>query len=121
MAIRKIMVVDDAATDRLHLERILIDAGYQVVTVGSGREALEKAGNDRPDLVFMDIVMDDMDGYQACRKLSAGETTRNIPVVIVSSKSQKVDRIWAQRQGARGYVTKPYTADDITRELSKFG
>jgi twitching motility two-component system response regulator PilH len=120
MPINKILVVDDVATDRLHLREILSDAGYQVITAASGKEALSLAGSDRPDLIFLDIVMDDMDGYQACRKLTTGEATKDIPVVIVSANKQKVDKLWAQKQGARAYVTKPYTTDDITSQIQKF-
>jgi len=120
MAISKILVVDDVATDRMHLQEILLDAGYQVITASSGKEALKVAGTDMPDLIFLDIVMDDMDGYQACRKLTSGEKTKHIPVVMVSTNRQKVDKLWAQRQGARAYVTKPYTTEDITSQIQKF-
>ena len=120
MAISKIMVVDDAAPDRLNLQKILVDAGYQVIMAVSGRDAIDKAVLDRPDLIFMDIVMDEMDGFQACRKISDRNETRHIPVIMVSSKNQKVDRLWAERQGARAYVTKPYTKEDIHAEIQKF-
>ena len=120
MPISKILVVDDVATDRMHLREILTDAGYQVITAASGTEALNLASSDKPDLIFMDVVMDDMDGYQACRKLTNGEATKHIPVVMVSANTQKVDKLWAQKQGARAYVTKPYTTDDITNQIRKF-
>ena len=120
MAVRKILIVDDVPTDLLHLQGILADAGYQVVTAVSGAEALRKARSDDPDLVFLDIVMEDMDGFQACRKLTTDEGTRHIPVVMVSGNRQKVDKLWAQKQGARGYITKPYTADDISAQILKF-
>jgi twitching motility two-component system response regulator PilH len=120
MAINKILVVDDVATDRMHLREILTDAGYAVITAASGKEALNLATSDKPDLIFLDIVMDDMDGYQACRKLTSAEATKHIPVIMVSANKQKVDKLWAQRQGARAYVTKPYTTDDITNQILKF-
>lgn len=120
MSISKILVVDDVTTDRLHLQEILADAGYQVVTASSGREALQMASTENPDLIFLDIVMEDMDGYQACRKLTTNERTKHIPVVIVSANNQKVDRLWAQKQGARAYVTKPYTSEDIASQILKF-
>jgi len=119
MAISKILVVDDASTDRLNLQSILQQAGYSVVTATNGREALEKAASERPDLIFLDIIMDDMDGFQTCRKLSANDASKHIPVVMVSSKDQKVDMMWARRQGARAYITKPYTADQITDQILK--
>ena len=120
MPISKILVVDDAATDRMHLQEMLLDAGYQVITAASGQEALALASSDTPDLIFLDIIMDDMDGYQACRKLTTNEKTKHIPIVMVSANRQKVDKIWAQKQGARAYVTKPYTTDDITSQIQKF-
>ena len=119
MAISKILVVDDTNTDRINLQSILVEAGYSVVTAASGREALEKAASERPDLIFLDIIMEDMDGFQTCRKLCADDSSKNIPVVMVSSKDQKVDMMWARRQGARAYIIKPYTPDQITDQIQK--
>ena len=75
MPINKILVVDDVATDRMHLREILSDAGYQVITAASGKEALNLASSDSPDLIFLDIVMDDMDamGIDAMRAIAAME------------------------------------------------
>lgn len=120
MAINKVLVVDDVLTDRTNLQNILLDAGYVVLTAASGKEALDLAAADSPDLIFLDIVMDEMDGFAACRQLTTGPVTKHIPVVMVSANSQKVGRLWAQRQGARAYVTKPYTADDIASQIKKF-
>jgi len=64
--------------------------------------------------------MPDMDGYEATRKLNNDPSTRDIPIVFVSSKSQKADKLWAQMQGGKGYVTKPYTADKIISQLKSF-
>jgi twitching motility two-component system response regulator PilH len=119
MAISKILVVDDTNTDRLNLQNILQSAGFNVVTANGGREALAKAASERPDLIFLDIIMQDMDGFQTCRKLSADEGCKGIPVVMVSSKDQKVDMLWARRQGACAYIVKPYTPDEITDQIQK--
>ena len=119
MAISKILVVDDMSTDRLNLQNILQQAGYEVVTASSGREAVEKVASERPDLIFLDIIMDDMDGFQTCRKLTNEESSKHIPVIMVSSKDQKVDVLWARRQGARAYIVKPYTATQITDQVQK--
>ena len=117
MAIRKVLVVDDSATDLKKLEQIVSDAGYIVITANSGKEALERAERDQPDAVLLDIIMNDMNGFQVCRAINAGEATRSIPVVLVSSKREKIDQSWGQEQGARGYVTKPYTAEQILSQL----
>ncbi len=117
MAINKVLVVDDSATDLRKLADIVTEAGYSVITASSGKEALERAERDRPDAVLLDIIMDDMNGFQVCRAISSGEATRDIPVVLVSSKREKIDQAWGQEQGARGYITKPYTTDQILDQL----
>jgi twitching motility two-component system response regulator PilH len=68
-------------------------------------------------MIFLDIVMPDQDGFGTCRKLVSSSDTKNIPVVFVSGKNQKADRIWAQMQGARGYITKPYAPEHIIEQL----
>lgn len=115
--ITKILVVDDTPAMLLNLQEILADAGYRVNTAQNGKEALEKARRDKPDLVFMDILMPDMDGYEACRELHKDATTKNIPVIFVTTKNQKADKLWAQMQGGKGFITKPYTPDQIIDQI----
>lgn len=117
MGIKKVLVVDDSVAELKNIKAILTDAGYVVVTAASGKESLEKAKAEQPSIIFLDIVMPEMDGYEACRTLAQDPSTKQIPVVFVSSKSQKADRIWGQLQGAKGYVAKPYTADQIIEQL----
>lgn len=114
---KKALVVDDSMAELANIKSILADAGYLVVTASSGKETLEKAKAEKPSIIFLDIVMPEMDGYEACRSLSQDPSTKDIPIVFVSSKSQKADRIWGQLQGAKGYVAKPYTADQIIDQL----
>lgn len=118
--ISKILVVDDSEPERVNLKSIVSDAGYQVVMARSGEEAVKKAKSDRPDLIFLDIIMDEMDGYATCRSITKDEDTKDIPVVMVSSKAQKADKMWAAHQGARGYVTKPYSQDQILEQLRRY-
>ncbi|HMR01954.1 MAG TPA: response regulator [Candidatus Competibacter phosphatis] len=120
MPIRKVLVVDDSPTDLANIKSILGEAGCVIVTATNGKEAIEKAGAEKPDLIFMDIIMPDMDGYAACRSLGNQAETKSIPVIFVTSKSQKADRLWAQMQGGKGFITKPYTADAITDQLKAF-
>jgi twitching motility two-component system response regulator PilH len=102
------------------LKKILQDHHFEVLTAVSGKEALEKAKKQHPDLIFLDIVMPDMDGFAACRELRKDEITRSIPIVIVSAKNQEVDRVWAELQGARAYITKPYTVEQILDQIHTF-
>ncbi len=114
-----ILVVDDSHADRVKLETLLSESGYTVLTCASGQEAVEMANAQSPDLIFLDIVMDGMDGFQTCRRLKELNDTKDIPVVMVSSKNEKVDKRWASRQGAAAYVSKPYTPDDIQDQLKE--
>jgi len=118
MSVSKVLVVDDSAADLLHIRRILEEAGYLTLTASSGREAVATAQSQRPDLIFLDIIMEEMDGYEACRRLAKDEATRDIPVVFVTSKNQKADKVWAQMQGARAFITKPCSQDDILGQVS---
>jgi twitching motility two-component system response regulator PilH len=110
---KKVLVVDDSPVDSKNLQRILQDAGCVVVIAMSGAEALVKVKTDKPELILMDVNMPDLDGFATARKLGQEPETKVIPVVFVTSKDQKVDRVFAQMLGAKGYVTKPYSAEQI--------
>jgi twitching motility two-component system response regulator PilH len=117
MAIRKVLIADDSSTDLKNLEQIVSSAGYQVITAASGKEALAKAKTERPDAILLDVIMPDMNGFQACRAITSDADTKNIPVILVSSKGEKTDKVWGEEQGAKSYVTKPYTPDQILSQL----
>lgn len=120
MAVKKVLVVDDSATDLKNLEQICAGAGYAVITASSGIEAVAKANREKPDAVLLDVIMGDMNGFQVCRALTTNEATQHIPVVLVSSKAQKTDRIWGEQQGAKAYITKPFTPAQILSQLEQF-
>jgi twitching motility two-component system response regulator PilH len=114
---RKVLIVDDAQVDRQNLERILAEAGHVVFSAESGEQALLRAKKDKPDVILMDVNMPDMDGFAATRQLKADDATKHIPVVFVTGKSQKADRAWGQMLGAKGYVAKPYTREQILEQI----
>jgi twitching motility two-component system response regulator PilH len=115
---RKVLIVDDIQTDRVNLERIVSEAGHQTLLAENGAVAVERAKRDKPDLILMDVNMPEVDGFAATRMLKADETTRDIPVVFVSGKNQKADMAWGQMLGAKGYITKPYSKEQIIAQLS---
>jgi twitching motility two-component system response regulator PilH len=115
---RRVLIIDDAQADRINLERIVTAGGHVALIAESGTQGIERARRDKPDVILMDVNMPDMDGFAATRHLRADEVTKNIPVVFVSSKDQKADRAWGQMLGAKGYVTKPYTPEQILAELN---
>lgn len=118
MAIQKILICDDSQTELANLKNALKKTQCVLLTASDGAEAIKKAKSEKPDVIFLDIVMPGMDGYAACRSLRDDPETRNIPVIFVSSKHQKADRVWAQMQGAKSLIAKPYEAADITAVLS---
>lgn len=120
MAVKKVLCVDDSSTDLENIKQICSSAGYEVITATGGQEAIDKATSELPDLILMDVVMKPMNGFQACRKIGKTEATKDIPVVIISSKGEEADRMWGEEQGAKGYVVKPYQPEQILNELRRF-
>lgn len=111
-------MVDDAASDLKKISDILTGLNTQVIVANNGKEAVEKAQTEKPDLIFMDVVMPEVDGYSACRQITTNDLTKNIPVVIVSSKNQKADKVWAKLQGAVSMIAKPYESQTIINEFN---
>ncbi len=87
----KILVVGDSPADLQNIKSIVANAGHTVSTASSGKEAVLKAKEMHPDMIFMDVVMENTDGFEACREIISDRDTKNIPVVFVSSKCQKAD------------------------------
>ena len=121
MAISKILIVDDSPTDRQHLSEMLSKNGFKVSTAESAEDAMAKLKQSRPDLVLMDVIMPGQNGFQATRALSKDESTKNIPVILCSSKGQETDKVWGLRQGARDYVVKPVNAADLLAKIAALG
>jgi CheY-like chemotaxis protein len=113
----KVLIVDDVQFDRQNLERIVSDAGCQTITSDSGADAVARAKQHKPDLIMMDVNMPDIDGFAATRLLKADDATKAIPVVFVTGKDQKADKAWGQILGAKGYITKPYSREQILEQL----
>jgi len=103
----RILVVDDSPTETHLLTNMLSKHGHQVLTATTGMDGIEVAHVEQPDVILMDVVMPGINGFQATRQLTRADNTSHIPVIIVSSKGQEVDRVWGERQGACGYITKP--------------
>lgn len=113
-----VMVVDDSPTDVQFLKTMLTKAGYNVVEATSGEAAIARIKTDKPDCVIMDVVMPPgVNGFQATRMLSKDPATANIPVLVVSSKNQETDRLWALRQGAKDYMVKPVKESDLLARI----
>ena len=121
MAIKKILVVDDSPTDRQFLTDLLSKSGFSVATADSAEDAFNKLKQSRPDLVLMDVVLPGQSGFQATRTLTRDEATKNIPVILCTSKGQETDKVWGMRQGARDYITKPVNQADLLAKIAALG
>jgi len=121
MPISKILVVDDSPTERHFLGELLTKQGYQVIMAESGEEALTKAKQLKPDLILMDVVMPGLNGFQATRAITKEEETKNIPVIMCTSKGQETDKVWGMRQGARDYVVKPVNIEELLKKIAALG
>jgi twitching motility two-component system response regulator PilH len=119
MTVKRILAVDDSNTDLTNIEDILRGAGYQVFEAKSGKEAIDQAKALVPDMIFMDVVMAEMDGFQATREILKSPELKHIPVVFVTSKCSKADVVWAQLVGGKALVCKPYTPEQILAQIPK--
>jgi twitching motility two-component system response regulator PilH len=117
MSVKRILAVDDSHADLTNIEDILKGAGYQVYEARSGKEAIAQARSLKPDMIFMDVVMAEMDGFQATREILKDAALKHIPVVFVTSKCSKADLVWAQLVGGKALVCKPYTPDQILGQI----
>ena len=118
MTIKKILVVDDSPTERHVLKVLLASNGYEVLNAESGEEGIAKAKSELPDLILMDVVMPGLNGYQATRTLTRDPTTRNIPVIVCTTKGQETDKIWGLRQGAQDYLVKPVNGQELLAKIA---
>jgi len=118
---KTILVIEDSTSDQQRLLDILQNSGrpLQLITADNGVAGLAKAHLHRPDLIFLDVLMPEMDGFCACRQLTTAAETRHIPVIIVSQKNQQADQVWAQLLGACTLIGKPYSDAQILAELAR--
>ncbi len=115
----RILIVDDSPTEMYKLTGMLEKHGHQVLQAGNGADGVALARQEKPDLVLMDIVMPGLNGFQATRQLTKDPETRGIPVIVVTTKDQETDMLWASRQGAKGYLTKPVDEDALTDKIKE--
>lgn len=114
-----VLIVDDSPTEMHILTTIMEKLGHSVITANNGEEGVATAKQEKPDLILMDVVMPGINGFQATRQLHKDVLTQNIPVIIVSTKDQATDKMWGQRQGAKGYVTKPVEEQELISTINE--
>ena len=116
----KVMVIDDSKTIRRTAETLLKREGYDVVTATDGYESLSKIADERPDIIFIDIMMPRLDGYQTCALIKNNREFRNTPVIMLSSKDGLFDKARGRIVGSEQYLTKPFTKDDLLGAIRRY-
>ncbi len=114
---KKIFIVEDELDFLSTLRERLEFEGYVVATAVDGEEALGKIPEEKPDLILLDIMLPEMNGYQVCRELKCNPETETIPVVMVTAKSQESDKFWAKETGADDYLTKPFEMEELLQKI----
>ena len=118
MPVQKILLVDDSKTELHFLSELLTKRGYSVRTAESGEEAMRRLGEEKPDLILMDVVMPGQNGFQLTRTITRDPRFTDVPVIMCTSKNQETDRVWGMRQGARDYIVKPVNEADLMSKIT---
>jgi twitching motility two-component system response regulator PilH len=121
MRVRKILIADDSSTARHVLFQMLARNGFRCILAETAKQAMDKAKAEKPDLILMDVIMPDMNGFEATRLITRDEATKHIPVILCTSKSHETDRLWGLRQGATNYVVKPVDEKDLLAKITALG
>jgi twitching motility two-component system response regulator PilH len=116
---RTILVIEDSPTQMEVVRSALLTRGYHVITATSGDEGLEKARRERPELVLLDVVLPGKNGFQVCRALKSSPDTKDMTVIMLTSRVQVSDRFWGMKQGADDYLTKPLKNEDLLAAVAR--
>ncbi|MGQ0799847.1 MAG: response regulator [Pseudomarimonas sp.] len=103
----RVLIVDDSPSQLMGMKRIVEKLGHETFSAEDGAQGVEVAKREIPDLILMDVVMPNLNGFQATRSISKDPSTAHIPIVLVTTKDQETDKVWGMRQGAKAYLTKP--------------
>ncbi len=117
----KVLVIDDSNTIRRSAEIFLKQGGHQIMLAEDGFDALAKINDFEPQLIFCDILMPRLDGYQTCAIIKRNEKFSSVPVIMLSSKDGVFDKARGRMTGAQDYLTKPFTKDQLLTAVQQFG
>ena len=114
-----VLVIDDSPSEMAKFRDMLSKNNYHVLEASTGEQGCQMAAEHLPDVILMDVVMPEMNGFQATRKITRGKTTSHIPIIMISTKNQETDRVWGKRQGAKEYITKPIDESGLVQIIRK--
>jgi len=110
----RILIVDDSPSQLMGIRRIVEKLGHDALTAEDGAAGFDAAKRELPDLILMDVVMPNLNGFQATRSIAREASTKHIPIILVTTKDQDTDRMWGLRQGAKAYITKPFSESELS-------
>lgn len=114
---KKILLVDDSSTVLLLHRMMLSHCGYELLTARDGQEALDKASTERPDLIFLDVLMPRLDGFQTCRVLRSRTETKNVPIILVTTRGEPHYVRQGFESGCTDYITKPFDGEELLAKV----
>ncbi len=115
----KILVVEDSPTYLRQISALLQGQGYHTIAAIDGEEAMERAIQDDPALIVLDVILPKKNGFQVCRQLKTSSATKNIKILMLTSKAQESDRFWGLKQGADAYMAKPFNENAFVAAIAK--
>ena len=115
----KILIIDDISTERELMKASLRPKGHVIIEAVDGQAGIDLAGSEKPHLILLDVVLPKVDGFQVCRKIKKNPDTSQIPVILVTTKSQESDKFWGLKQGASSYLTKPFNEDELLAAVNQ--
>jgi DNA-binding response OmpR family regulator len=117
---KKVLIVDDSPSQVRLMQGLLEPEGYDPIGLNDPRRIEELIAREGPNVILLDVVMPDRNGFQVCRDLKINAKFNGIPVILVTSKDTPSDRYWGEQQGADGYITKPFTREELLRAVRRF-
>lgn len=118
--VTKVLVVDDSQAEVRLMQSMLQQGGFVSVGISDPTKIEEAIEEERPNVILLDVVMPQKNGFQVCRELKSQDTYSRIPVILVTSKTAPSDRYWGEQQGANGYVAKPFTPEELINAVKRF-
>lgn len=118
--VKKVLIVDDSQAEVHLMQSMLQQGGFHSVGISDPTRIEDAIEEERPNVILLDVVMPQRNGFQACRELKSQDTYSQIPVILVTSRSSPSDRYWGEQQGANGWVAKPFTSEELLNAVKRF-
>ena len=120
MSRKKVLLVDDSSMTLMMEQMVLRGQPYSIVTARNGREAVERAAHEKPDVILMDVVMPEMNGFEACRRIRQEPTLKNVPIIMVTTRGEEQSMETGFQSGCSDYITKPINGTELLTKVRAY-